>query len=132
MTIVLVLFGLSLAGIIALFALKSWEMRSGRPLAPSLRAQGDELALVIKRRLLQVRVQLEALPPLSVRLLATLVQHSALAAAAAARFVERELHTLADRFSHKHRFERRETNNEFLKQVGEHKNGNGDSGTETV
>ena len=41
-----------------------------------------------------------------------------------ARYDDEEgAHTIADYASHKHRFERRESTNEFLKKMNDHKNG---------
>ena len=118
-------FALSLLGIIALFSVKAWELKSSRVLIPSIREKADARALELKRLLAQSQVELHKLPPEIMYLARTIVHDAALGAAWIARFLEHQSHRLADLVSHKRGFERRETNSEFLKKVAEHKNGNG-------
>lgn len=123
------LFGISLVLIVALFALRWWELKQQRVLAPALRDRADERARELKDALLHSNRILSRIPPLAAILSRYVVHEMALALAALARFSERQAHALADMVSHKHRFERRETQSEFLKQVSGHKNGNGGAGT---
>lgn len=119
------IFALSALGIIVLFSLKAWEMRTSRVIAPSVREKADASAHVAKRLIARAEVQLKKLPPELVYLSRTILHDVALGAAKLARFIERQLHRLADRISHKHNFERKETNSTFLKSVSEYKNGSG-------
>lgn len=121
-------FVLSLLGIVILFALKAWELRTARVFAPSMREKADASAHVVKRLIEHAEVELKKLPPELVNVSRTILHDIALGAAKLARFLERQLHRLADRVSHKHNFERRETNSTFLKNVSEYKNGGAESG----
>lgn len=120
----IVVFILALLGIAALFALKYWELKHERTLAPQLRARADVQADRVKELLIAARADLEKLPPLMVRMGRMLIHDAALAFAAFARLVERGAHDIADLVSYKHRFEKRETQSEFLKKVSQHRNGN--------
>jgi len=115
----------SIAGIAGLFTLKNWEGNRGRAFAPSLRSSADMRALELKGFLLWSRREIGELPPLLVRLARVGVHDLALGFAALASWLERQAHRLADLVSHKHRFERRESRNEFLRRVSEPKNGRG-------
>ena len=119
------LLAFSIAGIIGLFALKNREAKTGRVLAPGLRAVADIRALELKALLTKMQEEVEKTPSASVRFARIAVHDMALGFASLARFLEDRAHQLADMVSHKHRFERREPRNEFLKRVGEPKNGNG-------
>lgn len=121
-----VIFFLALLGIVALFAVKYWETRTDKQLAPITREKADERALEFKDFLARSRVELAKLPPTLVYISRFAVHEAALGAAALARMLEHQSHRLADLVSHKHRFERRETNSEFLKQVSDYKNGSED------
>lgn len=119
-----VVFMLSLAGISLLFAMKHREERAGRILVPeAIREVGDERALAFKDFLAQCRTEASQWPPRLARASRLAAHDAALGVAAFARFLERQSHHLADRISHKHRFERRETSSDFLKQVGDYKVG---------
>ncbi len=120
-----IVFFASIAGIIAIFALKYWEQRTNRILAPSVRYKLDVRALQIKELLAAARIDIAKIPPAGVRLARLLVHEAALGLAVLARITEKQLYRLADFVSHKHRFEKRATHSEFLKKVAEHKNGNG-------
>ena len=125
MIIAIVIFFLSLLGIVGLFGLKHWEEKKQRVIAGVRRARADERALQLKTWLENSRGELKKLPPVLLRLSRFFVHEAALGAAASARFVERQAHRLADMVSHKHHFERREPRSEFLKRMTDHKNGNG-------
>ena len=118
-------FGISLAGIGALFYLKHLELRRTRAITPVLRERADEYALDLKDLLTRSKVEASKLPPLMVLISRFAVREIALRMAALLRAGEHQAHHLADMVSYKHRFEKRETRSEFLKQVSEHKNGNG-------
>jgi len=118
-----ILFLLSLLGVVALFALKHWEARAGRVLAPSVERYLDMRALQGKELLIALQADLEKLPPELVHFARVGIRIVALETARFARFLEAQAHRLADLVSHKHRFERRAPRSEFLKKVIEHKNG---------
>ncbi len=118
-----IVFGLSLLGIAALFALKHWELRYEVLVLPVLRRKADARAQQVKELAYAARADLAKLLPELVRAAHIAIHESALALAAFARFAEAQAHRLADLVSHKRGFERRETRSEFLKKVAEHKNG---------
>lgn len=118
-----IMFFLSLSGIIALFTLKYREEEHGRVFAPALKERGDAHALDLKDFIAQCRAEVATWPPRVLVALQVAVHRGALLFAAFARTLERRSHELADRVSHKHGFERRQTSSEFLRQVGEYKNG---------
>ena len=120
-----VAFVISLAGIVALFCIKYFELNREKVFLPRLREQADIRAGQVKELLVAARADLAQLVPLTVRLSQYLVHESALAFAALARTAEKAAHQLAELVSSKRRFEKRETRSEFLKKVSEHKNGNG-------
>ena len=117
----LLFFG-SLVAIAALFVFKYWELRTERA-ASTIRDRADEQALRLKQMLTHMREESEKLPPQLVRFARLGIHELALGVAGMARLLERQAHRLADMVSHKHRFERRESNNDYLKQVTDHKNG---------
>jgi hypothetical protein len=125
MAVAIAVFVSSLIGIAALFAQKAWELRRGSTVLPTMKLRADRYASEAKVALERGRVELEHLPPTLVRLSHVVLHQGALAAAAAARYAEREMHRLADMVSHKRGFENRESHNEFLKRMGEHKSGDG-------
>lgn len=125
MIVAIVAFAISLLGMIVLFSAKYREARTGHIYFPGLREASDEKAIALKARLMQARVVIEHLPPILMILARNLVRVIALKFAAFLRYGEDQAHRLADMVSHKHRFERRETRSEFLKQVADHKNGGG-------
>ena len=116
------IFALSLLGIIILFVLKAWEVRTERFLAPLLRERIDGRALEVKRLIALSQGELRKLPPEMVFLMRTVLHDAALGAASVARFLEGQSHRLADLVSHKRGFERRETRSDFLKHVSGYKN----------
>jgi len=126
MTFALIVFGLSLLGIAALFGLKYWELRHEKILVPVVRRRMDVRAQQIKELAYAARADVVKFLPEIVRFARFMVHEAALALASLARFLERQAHRLADMVSHKRGFERRETRSEFLKKVAEHKSG-GDS-----
>lgn len=123
MVFAIAIFGLSLLGISGLFALKAWEMRSNRTIAPDIREKVDQAAAQVKRLIALSQVEARKLPPEILHLARTMLHDAALGAAAFARYLERQSHRVADKVSHKAVFERREPRSDFLKNVGEYKNG---------
>jgi hypothetical protein len=123
MVFAVIVFVFSLFGIAALFALKYWELRHEKVLAPDFRRKTDVRARQLKELAYAARADLVKLLPEIVRVARFIVHEAALGFAALARFSERQAHRLADLVSHKRGFERRETRSEFLKKVAEHKNG---------
>ena len=120
-----VIFFLSLLCIAGLFALKHWEEKRQRVVAQNMRLRADGRAMEFKAWLENSRGEIKKLGPVLLRLSRFAIHEAALGAAASARLIERQAHRLADMVSHKHHFERREPRSEFLKQMTEHKNGNG-------
>jgi hypothetical protein len=123
MMIATVSFFVSLLGVGGLFVLKTAEKKRGSAFFPAHRAKADAYALVFKREVLRLRHQLDTVPPALMYWTRYVLHELALAAARLARTSEKQLHRMADFVSHKRGFEKRETRSEFLKQVGEVKNG---------
>ncbi len=121
-----ILFAGSLFGIVALFSLKRWETRRARIILPRLRASIDARAGELKELLDAARLDFAKIPPEALRLSRIGIHQLALAFAALAGRVEKHSHQVADLVSYKHRFEKRDTQSEFLKKVSEHKNGGAD------
>jgi hypothetical protein len=117
-----VAFVSALMGLALLFVHKHREVRAGRVLLPTLREKGDEQALALKDFLAVCRTEAHTWPPKLVQLGREMTHRAILAVAVFARATERNAHALADRLSHKHEFKRRESANEFLRQVGDFKN----------
>lgn len=124
--VALTVFFVSLAGVAALFGLKIWEARRGVVLAEAWRLRADLRARTLKRMMLDSRTWAEDLPPLMAHTARYAVHEGAIGFAALARALERGAYKIADLVSHKHRFEPRAPKSEFLQQVIDHKNGNGD------
>ena len=120
-----IIFIVSLLGTVALFCLKYWEEKNQRVLVPGMRIWADERAMALKNSLAQWQAETDKFPPKFLQLTRWLIHELAIGFAAFARMLERQAHRLADLVSHKHRFVQREQKNEFLKQVGEYKNGEG-------
>ncbi len=125
MAIAFAIFALSLIGISGLFVLKMWEMRTARDIAPEIRERADQAALILKQLIARSQEEARKLPPEILILARTILHDAALGAAALARYLEKQSHRVAEKVSHKASFERRETNNHFLKNVSEYRNGNG-------
>lgn len=119
------IFSLSLLGISGLFALKAWELRSARTIAPRLREKADLGAAEVKRFIALSQIEARKLPPEVLNLARTILHDAALGAAALARYLERQSHKVAEKVSHKAGFERREPRNDFLKNVSDYKSDNG-------
>ncbi|KKW19568.1 MAG: hypothetical protein UY63_C0010G0002 [Parcubacteria group bacterium GW2011_GWA2_51_10] len=115
-----IIFFLSLFAIVGLFALKLWEERRERILYPDFRDTADSRALLLKGQLIRGREQLARLPPAALHLARFSIHIAALKTAEFARYLERQAYKLADLVSHKHRFERRDTNSDFLKKIQQH------------
>ena len=122
----MIVLGVSVLGLAFLFYVKHWEERKARIFVPQLRLAADDKALELKALLLWCGAESRKLGPTSMRIARLMLHDLALALAALSRASERQAHRLADMVSHKHRFEKRETRNEFLKQVGEYMNGKED------
>ena len=112
-----VVFFLSLSAIIGLFALRLREENKGIVYYPKLRDRADAETIVLKERLTRMRIELARLPPEAMHLARIAVHIAALKAAAIAHYLEAQANRLADLASHKHRFERRDTQSEFLKKM---------------
>ena len=125
-----IVFFLSLLSVVGLFAVKYLENKHERILHPSFRQKADKHAIKLKELAHMSRGELSKLPPRAIIIAKVAIHASALGIARFAREMESRAHQLADLVSHKHRFEKRETRSEFLKQVGEHpmSNGNGSNG----
>jgi hypothetical protein len=121
MLLAAITFFITLAAIAALFYMKHWELSRERVLTPVVREQADSYALELKDMLARSRFEAGKIPPLLMLLTRFFIHEGALYFAQFSRFLERKAHELADMASHKHRFERRETRSEFLKQVSEYR-----------
>jgi len=119
------IFLFSLAGIFGLFALKEWEVRRNRLLAPELRKKADALALRLKELVYALEADAQKLPPELIHFSRVGIHRFAILSAGFLRFLSLQAHRLADFVSHKRTFERRAPRSEFLKKVLEHKNDNG-------
>lgn len=114
-----IVLGVSILGLSLLFYIKHWEERNARIFIPDLRLAADQKALELKTILQKAQGEFRKLGPTLIRFSRTLLHDLALYLAALSRASERQAHRLADMVSHKHRFERRETKSDFLRQVGE-------------
>jgi len=114
-----IVLGVSLLGIALLFYVKHWEEKNARIFAPGVRIAADGRALELKAFLVLCQNEFRKIGPTSIRIARAMLHDLALSLAALSRASERGAHRLADMVSHKHRFERRETKSEFLKQVSD-------------
>lgn len=130
----MIVFFVSLGGIVLLFLLKRAEAGRGRRYAEDMRLRADGGALVVKDWLEAGEWYLARAPWFVGALARYMVHIGALSFARVARASEKYAHRLADLVSHKHRFQRRETKSQFLKDVSEYKNGKGegDGGVATM
>lgn len=110
----------SLFLIVLLFMLKAAE--AGTTVRTAARARDflDDGALYLKDVIGWTSARIARIPPVVALLTRYGIHQAALSAARFSRMVERAAHDLADMVSHKHRFERRETKSQYLKEVGEH------------
>ena len=113
----LVLFFFSLSCIVTLFCLKAWEARRGHVIAPGLRQKADRGSLGFKSMLATHRSDLSKLSPAASRFAWYVIHEFVLWFAAFARAAERQSHKIANLVSQKYRFQRRETQSEFLNEV---------------
>jgi len=120
-TIAIVTFSISLIGLILLFGLKFWEEYDRFRFFPKLRRRADEKALALKAVLLRIADMAKDSPRYFFLILRVIVHAAVVAFANVAGAAERGAHHIADFVSHRHRFERRETNSDFLKKVSERK-----------
>src|SRR5437899_3153626 len=111
-----IFFGVSVLGLAFLFYVKYWEEKNARVFIPGFRLAADGKALEFKAFLVLCQSEFRKLGPTSIHIGRTVLHDLALSLAALSRASERQAHRLADLVSHKHRFERRETKNDFLKQ----------------
>ncbi len=116
------IFGVSLFGIVFLLAMKAWEMRREHVVAPRLRARLDAGAIFIKSQIEKGEAFLAELPSLASFVAMKTLAGGSVQVARLARRMSESAYRLADFISHKHNFERRETQSEFLKTMIEHKN----------
>lgn len=112
-------FGSSLVLILFLFALKHVEARRGARFAESTRIRADEGALRVKHIVHLGEWYLEQAPWFLGALTRYSIHVGALGYARLARTSAEYAHALADLVSHKHRFERRETKSQYLRQVSD-------------
>lgn len=118
-TVAMIVLGVSILGLIFLFCVKNWEEKHARIFWPSARLAADGMALDLKAFLIWAMEECKKLGPTTLRVSRLMLHDLALSLAALSRASERAAHQLADMVSHKHHFERKETKNDFLKQVGE-------------
>ncbi len=113
---------LSLLGLTALFGAKWYEARVGHVLLPGLRTRGDGIARSTKQTLLHVTEHVRHLPHTARIVVRYFVYLGAKATARFAQSLEHASHRVVEHISHKNRFERKATTNEFLKKVRERRN----------
>lgn len=115
------MFGFSFFGLALLFTVKHIELRRGARFAPEFRIRLDRFAKMMKAiiRLLAARAQ--ELPHDFALFLHMVVHLGAVVFARGARAAEQGAHKVADRVSHKYRFEKSESRSEFLRSVSAHK-----------
>lgn len=102
-----------------LILLKRIESVRGKRYFEPVRVRADHGARQLKRYLEVLEIIAENTPFFVFAVLRYGIHVGALGFARAARRAAREAHRLADVVSHKHRFERRETTSDYLKQVAE-------------
>lgn len=122
MVLAMIVFIVSLALIVLLFALRYVEERRGGRFGARPRQLADNAALNLKDALVHGKDQLEKLPPEVAHVSMGAIHSGALGAASVARSFEAQAHRFADFVSSKRNFQRRETKSEFLKQVTDFKN----------
>jgi len=115
----MIVLGFSILGIGFLFYIKHWEEKEARVFVPGMRLAADDKALEFKAFLGTCQNEFRKLGPTTLRIGRAMLHDLALALAALSRASERQAHRLADLVSHKHAFQRRETRNDFLKQVSD-------------
>jgi hypothetical protein len=120
-----IVFFFSLVAICALFALKNWEEKRGRVLAPRVRAVLDARAVRLGELLEAGQKDLENLPSALAHVSRLALHLGAVGFGHIAHWIGERSHRLADMVSYKHRFERRALRSEFLKKVTETRNGSG-------
>ena len=121
MTFAIGMFAFSLLGLSTLFTVKHLEVRRGAVYAPLMRRRLDRFAKMIKAILRLLSARAQELPYDFAIFLRMVVHLGAVVFARGARAAERGAHKVADRVSHKYRFERTESRSEFLKTVNAHK-----------
>jgi hypothetical protein len=115
------LFFASLAGLVMLFSLKYVEVASGRIFMPNVRQALDAHASRVRRGCMKLIHVVEHLPAFTVLFGYWILHILAVLVALSARSVERQAHRSADFISHRRKYERRETQSSFLKEVSSHK-----------
>lgn len=116
-------FSATLLSIVGLFSLRMWEVQRGSRVLAPWRERADGLARALKQAGIRFGLQMHRFPSLMLLITRYFIHLGAKAFARFARRMEESAHQIADRMSHKHRFQRRESQNQFLKDVAEHKNG---------
>ncbi len=132
MTALTAVFSATLLGITGLFGLRMWEVKRGGRVLETARTNADELARFLKHALQRFGAQMRRFPSLMLLITRYFIHLGAKAFARFARKMEEAAHQIADRMSHKHRFQRRESQSQFLKDVVEHKNGLGGKTVDSV
>lgn len=120
-TLYIVGFVFALVGIVLLFSLKYVESTSGKTLLPRARQTLNFRALGIRRAILLVVHTIEHFPAFMVAFSYATLHFLAVLVALGARTAEYQAHRVADFVSHKRKFQRRETQSTFLKEVTSHK-----------
>ncbi|NBV76784.1 hypothetical protein EBR66_01320 [bacterium] len=110
-------FFFSLVGIVSLFSLKRYEVARGLVLWAPYRAQADDYARALKHAAISLEQEMVTWPPKGNLICRYFIHRAALASARGFNAAEQWAHRLADRVSHRHGFERRETRSRFLKEV---------------
>lgn len=122
MAVAAILFILSLVLLVALFAIKDWEVSHGYEFAPALRRNADREALHMKSLLAALVKDAGKLPFIVLDAGEATLQAAATDFGHLAIWLGREAHNLANRVSRRGAIQPRETRSDFLRQVAEHKN----------
>lgn len=116
-----IVFAGALLYIVALFSLRIVE--GDRRVLSSTRESLDVWAWTIKQRFMRLYVASRKFPAVSFLVMRYFIHIGAKSFARFARRLEEGAYHVADLVSHKHRFQRRQSNNQFLHEVTNHKNG---------
>ena len=116
----IITFSVALFGIAVLFLFKLYRLRTtdaatlGQP-----RTRADYMALSLKARIMRFSAFMETLPSTMWLIIRYFIHRGAKSFAKLARTSEIAAHRLADRVSHRHRFERGTKTSNYLRKVGE-------------
>lgn len=118
MWFIIVIFFVSLAGLLALFGIKYLETKRGVVYGAGFRARADERARKVKSALVRNLLQLEEVPLTILLWIRAGIHMFAVWMAEMARNAESAAHALANFVAHQRHMEIRETRSDYLRHVG--------------